>query len=552
MRRTRRRWGTHVGDLRIKGRRASPGFAAGEVTVLSRNTAARAPTGDPAQEASALERAMKAAASELAELARRTQGEESDIIGFQLALLSDAALFEPAIAAIKNSASADHAWSSVLDREIADYEAAEDEYFRARAGDFKDIRDRVLTHLTGAQVATPRSGAILIADDLPPSRFLAIDWSRGGAILLTGGSASSHVAMLARSRGVPMIVGLGGDVATLTGEVLVDAGAGEVIIAPGEEERRRFEAKRQADLHVASEAATLRDKPAVTRDGTAIAVHLNISDPDELVSLDPIVCDGIGLVRTEFLFHTRRGLPDEETQYRVYRRIAAWAAGKPVTIRTLDAGGDKPIEGVTFEGESNPFLGVRGIRLSLARPNVFRVQLRALARAAMHGNVQIMLPMITIPDEIAAARAMLDQEVRSLVAAGIPARRPPIGIMVEVPAVAIAIDLYDAEFYSIGSNDLTQYVTAAGRDVAAVADLADASHPAIMRLIERVARHGRERKREVCLCGDIGGDAETIPSLLRAGLRSLSAPPAMLARAKAAIAAVDLGVVQPTIVSLSP
>ena len=551
MRRTRRRWGTHVGDLRIKGRRASPGFAAGEVAVLSRNAAARAPTGDPAQEALALERAMKAAASELAELARRTQGEESDIIGFQLALLSDAALFEPAIAAIKNSASADHAWSSVLDREIADYEAAEDEYFRARAGDFKDIRDRVLTHLTGAQVAAPRSGAILVADDLPPSRFLAIDWSRGGAILLTGGSASSHVAMLARSRGVPMIVGLGGG-AALTGEVLVDAGAGEVIVSPSEEERRRFEAKRRVDLRVASEAATLRDKPAVTRDGTAIAVHLNISDPDELVSLDPIVCDGIGLVRTEFLFHTRRGLPDEETQFRVYRRIASWAVGKPVTIRTLDAGGDKPVEGLTFEGESNPFLGVRGIRLSLARPNVFRVQLRALARAAMHGNVRIMLPMITIPDEIAAARAMLDQEVRSLVAAGIPARRPPIGIMVEVPAVAIAIDLYDAEFYSIGSNDLTQYVTAAGRDVAAVADLADASHPAIMRLIERVARHGRERKQEVCLCGDIGGDAETIPSLLRAGLRSLSVPPAMLARAKAAIAAVDLGVVQPTIVSLRP
>jgi phosphotransferase system enzyme I (PtsI) len=170
----------------------------------------------------------------------------------------------------------------------------------------------------------------------------------------------------------------------------------------------------------------------------------------------------------------------------------------------------------------------------------------------MHGNVRIMLPMITVPDEIAAARAMLDQEVRALIAAGTPARRPPLGIMVEVPAVAIAIDIYDAEFYSIGSNDLTQYVTAAGRDVAAVADLADASHPAVMRLIERVARHGRERKREVCLCGDIGGDPDMIPDLLRAGLCSLSVPPALLARAKAAIGAVDLGRSLPTIVSLKP
>jgi phosphotransferase system enzyme I (PtsI) len=530
-----------VAEIRIKGRRASPGFAAGPVAVLSSHAATRLSTGDPAREANALETAIKAAAGELSELVGRAEGEEADIIGFQLALLADPALVEPALASIASGAAADAAWSAALDREIADYARAEDEYFRARAGDFRDIRDRILGHLTTVQVAPPPPGAILMADDLPPSRFLAIDWSHGGAILLAGGSASSHVAMLARSRSVPMIVGLGADLMDVAGEVLVDAGAGEVVVAPGDEERRRFEAKRQAGLDAARAAATLRDKPAVTRDGAAVAVHLNVSDPNELTSLDPIACDGIGLVRTEFLFHARRGLPDEETQFRVYRRIAAWAAGKPVTIRTLDAGGDKPIEGLTFDGESNPFLGVRGIRLSLARPEVFRLQLRALARAAMHGNVRIMLPMITVPEEIAAARALLDQEVRALTAAGTPARRPPLGIMVEVPAVAIAIDIYDADFYSIGSNDLTQYVTAAGRDVAAVADLADPSHPAVMRLIERVARHGRERKREVCLCGDIGGDPDMIPHLLRAGLSSLSVPPALLARAKAAIGAVDLG-----------
>jgi phosphotransferase system enzyme I (PtsI) len=278
-------------------------------------------------------------------------------------------------------------------------------------------------------------------------------------------------------------------------------------------------------------------------------VHLNISDPDELTSLEPRVCDGIGLVRTEFLFHAHSGLPDEETQYRVYRRFVSWAQGRPVTIRTLDAGGDKPIQRLTFEGESNPFLGVRGIRLSLAKPEIFRVQLRALARAAVEGNLRVMLPMITVPEEIAAARAMLEEEIRSLIAAGTPARWPSLGIMVEVPAVAIAIDIYDAEFYSIGSNDLTQYVMAAGRDIGAVANLADASHPAVMRLIERVARHGHERKREVCLCGDVGGDSDVIPSLLRAGLRSLSVSPAMIARAKAAIAAVDLVEGKPALVS---
>jgi phosphotransferase system enzyme I (PtsI) len=530
-----------VADIRLKGRRASPGFAAGEAELLAAGSAVRASTGDPALEAQALEAAVRAAGRELSSLADRANGEAAELIGFQLALLNDSALTAPALAAIATGEAADRAWSSALDSEIADYESAEDEYFRGRAGDFKDIRDRVLSHLLGVQAAAPRSGGILVADDMPPSRFLAVDWSRGGAVLLTRGSASSHVAMLARSRGVPMIVGLGGDPATLAGEVLVDAVAGEVILAPSDEERHRFEVRRQANRRAAADGAKVRGHPAATRDGVSIAVHLNVSDLDELAALDPAVCDGIGLVRTEFMFHGRHGLPDEETQYRAYRRIANWAVGKPVTIRTLDAGGDKPIEGLTFAGESNPFLGVRGVRLSLARPEIFRTQLRALARATAHGNVRIMLPMITVPGEIKAARAILDQELHSLAAAGVAARRPPLGIMVEVPAVAIAIDMYEADFYSIGSNDLIQYVTAAGRDIDAVADLADPCHPAVMRLIERVARHGSERGREVCLCGDIGSDPEVIPGLLRAGLRSVSVPPAAIVRAKAAIGAVDLG-----------
>ena len=178
-------------------------------------------------------------------------------------------------------------------------------------------------------------------------------------------------------------------------------------------------------------------EPAVTADGVPIAVMINVAEPEELDRLDPAICDGIGLVRTEFLFGA--GLPDEETQYRAYRRIAEWAAGKPVVLRTLDAGGDKPIAGLTIAGESNPFLGTRGIRLSLARPDIFRVQLRAMARAAVvHGNVKVMLPMVTVPDEIDRAAALLDAVVAELEAERVPCLRPPLGIMVEVPAVAIA------------------------------------------------------------------------------------------------------------------
>jgi phosphoenolpyruvate-protein phosphotransferase (PTS system enzyme I) len=255
--------------------------------------------------------------------------------------------------------------------------------------------------------------------------------------------------------------------------------------------------------------------------------------------LDPASCDGIGLVRTEFLFHGGE-LPDEESQYRVYRKLAEWAAGKPVTIRTLDAGGDKPIPGLTIEGESNPFLGVRGIRLSLAKPSVLRTQLRALCRAAAHGAVEIMLPMVAVPDELATARLYLDEEVSALRAEGIACRRPPLGIMVEVPAAAIAVDKFDADFFSIGSNDLTQYVMAAARDVGAVATLNDPTNAAVLRLITQVAAHGHATARKVSLCGDAGSQPNLIPRLLQAGLRALSVATPAIARTKAAIAAVDL------------
>jgi phosphotransferase system enzyme I (PtsI) len=270
----------------------------------------------------------------------------------------------------------------------------------------------------------------------------------------------------------------------------------------------------------------------------AVAVMINVAEPEELDRLDPAICDGIGLVRTEFLFHRPGGLPDEEAQYRAYRRIVAWAAGRPVVLRTLDAGGDKPVPGLTVPDESNPFLGTRGIRLSLARPEVFRVQLRAMARVAAEGEVKVMMPMVTVPEEIAAAGALLDQAVAELGGEGIACKRPPLGIMVEVPAVAVEPALFAAaDFFSIGSNDLTQYVTASARDISAVAGLNDPGHPAVLSLIRRVVAVARELGREVSLCGDMGGDPAHIPTLVAAGLRSVSVAPPLLGRAKLAIAA---------------
>jgi phosphotransferase system enzyme I (PtsI) len=497
---------------------------------------------DAAVEGSALRIAFAAAAAQLNELRSRISGSGADILDFQLALIEDDALREPAFTRIAAGATADEAWRTVLDAEIADYTSTADEHFRARAADLKDLRDRVLACLAGDEQCQPIApGAVVAARDFAPSRFLSLDWSKGGAIILSDGSPTSHVAVLARARGVPMIVGLGAPALTLSGEALVDGRTGEAVVAASPETERLFESRREAEAASDAAAAKLLDKPAVTRDGVRIAVQINVSDPEELDRLDPATCDGIGLVRTELLFHRSGGLPDEEAQHAAYCRIVTWADGRPVTIRTLDAGGDKPIAGLTREGESNPFLGVRGIRLSLLRPEIFRVQLRALARAAALGPVKIMLPMITVPGELAAARALIEEEIAALASAGIPARRPPLGIMVEVPAAAIAIEAFDADFFSIGSNDLTQYVTAAGRDIEAVADLADPLHPAVLRLIANVARHGRETGRDVSLCGDAGGDPAMLPALLGAGLRAISVAPTALGRTKSSIAALDLG-----------
>jgi phosphoenolpyruvate-protein phosphotransferase (PTS system enzyme I) len=531
-----------MAELRLFGRSAAPGMADGVVTVLGAVKRRQRDAGTPAQETLALKDALAQAFAEVETLARAATGDATDMLAFQAAMLSDEELARPAFESVSAGESASAAWEAAMADEISGYRAGEDAYFSARAADLEDIRDRVLGHLAPAEDRAPiPGGSVVVATDLPLSRFLGIDWAQGGAIVLTEGSPTSHVAMLARARRVPMIVGLGAAAHSMAGrEALVDAASGEVVLDPTEDTRTAFAARAGRAEVAAAAAAAFLQRPAITKDGTAISVNLNAASAEELEGIDPTICDGIGLVRTELMFYGPGGPPDEDAQYEAYRRILTWARGRPVTIRTLDAGGDKPIEGVTMSGESNPFLGVRGIRLSLRHPALFQTQLRALARAAAHGDLRLMLPMVTVPAELEAARKLLNEVMTSLARDGIPAVRPKLGIMIEVPAAAIAVDLFDADFFSIGSNDLTQYVTAAGRDIGAVADLADPLNPAVMRLIASVARHGRESGRGVSLCGDAGGEPRVIGALLRAGLRSLSVAPQSVAATKQAIAAVDL------------
>lgn len=525
-----------IAGLAYRGRTASIGFAHGPFVrvdaVMSDGRVAAAPL----EEAAALRAALVSTGRQIAKLAEAVGGDAAQILEFQVALVEDDDLLGPIFAAIAEGAPAHTAWSSALDGQIAGYNAAADEYLQARSSDLADLRDRVLRTLRGCEgeAATIPHGAVVCADDLPPSQFLEIDWSRGGGLALLRGSPTSHVAMLARARGIPMIVQLGA-VPANANTALLDGEGATLELDPSAEQIRSFERRRDLLRKNRASARAILRRPASSWAGEKIRLLINIQRVEDLAHADAQYADGIGLMRTEFLLGQQAGLPDEETQYQAYDAVLRWAGKRPVTIRTFDAGGDKPVPGFTVDGEANPFLGVRGLRLCLARPNIFMVQLRALARAAVQQNLKVMFPMVTTPGELEAARKLFVDAVDQLRAEGIAAVLPDIGIMVEVPAAGLTIEQFDASFLSIGSNDLAQYLTACDRTNGALAALIDPLQPAILNLIRHIADYGRRAGRAVSLCGDMAGDPRCVPSLLACGLRELSVNPSALALVKETI-----------------
>src|SRR6266702_3538267 len=525
---------THRAAHRIEGRSAAPGIALGPLVRLAPVKHDARQSRSVAEERQALVDALAASQADITLLAHEAGTDEAEaILAFQIALVEDDNLTAPAFASIAGGEVANRAWSAAIDSEIASYEAADDPHFRARASDLRDLRDRVLRHLASEADQIVPAGVIVAADDMPPSMFLATDW-RDGGLVLRRGSPSSHVAILARSRGVPMIVGIDVDQLEDGTNVLLDGDAGLLIVDPDADMRTSY-CQRRAEQSEARQAFASFSGPALTATGELVRVMINVTGLAELADLDPAKVDGIGLMRTEFLFQGREKLPTEEEQHRIYRRMLEWAAGKPVTIRTLDAGGDKPIVGLTQPGDINPFLGVRGVRLSLRHLDVFREQLRALARAALAGNLKVMIPMVTVPEELDRCRALLEQAVEGLRREGREAQMPPLGMMVEVPAAALAIEDFHADFFSIGSNDLIQYVVAASRDEPQLADLARPSR-AVFSLIGHGVDYANRSGREASLCGDLAGDPAQIAALLDQGLRAFSVAPGALGPVRAAIA----------------
>jgi phosphotransferase system enzyme I (PtsI) len=527
---------------------ASGGIAMGPLAVVQPDESVSHIRGSVEEEDAILGRAINQARQDLAALIAAHDDLAGGILEFQEALLEDEDLLAPVYARIADGAAASEAWREVMDGEIAEYRSGDDEYMAARADDLVDLKQRVLRIIArgdGVGLEVPE-GAILVTDTLTPSMFLEYDWPHLAGAAITGGSPTSHVAILARARGVPLIVCLQAEAAMLEegAEAVLDGETGQLIIWPDKETLTAMQARQHALAKERDEAAPLIDKPARTKDGRAIKVLINVDDPELLTRITPEHCDGIGLARTEFLF-TEGRLPDEEKQVLVYRRLLDWAAGRPVTIRTLDAGGDKPIAGVTVDGEQNPFLGIRGVRLHLLRRDLLEIQLRALLRAAAHGPLKILVPMVTLAEELEEVRKLMGQMAADLDREGLEHGKPRLGMMVEVPAAALMATDFAADFYSIGSNDLVQYTMAAARDNPAVAHLARAGNPAVLELIARTIKAGKARQVEVSLCGDMASSPEYAGRLVDLGLENFSVSPAQIGAVKLAISRLDSAAERP-------
>jgi len=467
-----------------------------------------------------------------ANLAQRAP-REAEIFTAHLVMLEDPMLQEGIRRRIAEGESAAGAVEAVVAELCELFTAIAGPYTRERRADLEDIGHRILKHLSISFQQKSDTGpekAILVAHELLPSDIAALDLERIVGFATDLGTATSHAAILARSLGIPGVVGLK-DITRQIREgmaMIVDGRAGMVFLDPDEATLSRYAGAQSAP------SAQVEYGPVVLLDGTRILVNANIGSVQEAQVARASGADGIGVVRTEFLWQDRDVLPEEEEQFGAYRQIVEAMEGQPVTIRTLDAGSDKPIPCLPLESEANPALGWRGIRISSGMPGLFRSQLRAILRASAVGPVNILFPMIATLEELREAKGRVESARQELRAEGFAIEAIGIGTMIEVPSAALIAEMLaeEADFLSIGTNDLIQYTFAADRTNPKVAYLGDGFHEAVVMLIERVAQAGKRAGKKVSVCGEMAADPEAVPLLLRLGIQELSMSPVFIPRIK--------------------
>ena len=534
-------------DGALVGVPASPGIAVGQVFRLRQDDVVLEERGaEPAQEQRALDAAVAAARVQLESLQRRLT-EEADanraaIFAAHQELLEDPEVLERAATRIREGASAPFAWQQAYTSQAERLVALQNPVLAGRATDLRDIGRRVLHLLVGhgeASLDVPPE-SIIVAEELTPSDTASLDRTRVRGLCTTMGSATSHVAILARGLGIPAIAGTDPRVLDLTPgtRVIIDGDHGTLKPAPTAEEEAAAVERQQSDERRRHSELSAAAEPATTRDGQRVEVVANIGGEREARRVPEVGGEGVGLLRTEFLFMDRRTAPNEDEQAKTYEAIArALGPERILVIRTLDVGGDKPIPYLALPAEENPFLGERGVRLTLARPELFRAQVRAILRASPAGKVAMMFPMIAMLSEWRAARELVERE---RVALGVPPI--PVGIMVETAAAALMAERFarEADFFSIGTNDLTQYTLAMDRSNARLAPQVDTLHPAVLRLIERTVAGAHQHGRWVGICGALAGDPQAIPVLLGLGVNELSADVPLVPAVKARVRALSM------------
>ncbi|MDR3139342.1 MAG: phosphoenolpyruvate--protein phosphotransferase [Treponema sp.] len=492
----------------------------------------------PGELAAALETSKEQLRGLIAALPAR----EGAIFSTHLNLLEDPAFTrEPLERMEKTGCGAAEAIRQASEELQKSFQEFDDPYLRERAADIKDVGERILRNLRGEReedLASLPPDTILVAADLTPSQAARLNPRQVRGIVTEGGGKTSHALLIAGAMNMAAVVGCKNILSAVkTGDLLfVDAPKGKVYVNPGRERIREGRGKMEKFAREEGRYQKLETVRLFKKEGGRILVGANIGSPAEAEFALQKGADGIGLFRTEFLFIDRKEMPGEEEQYLVYRRVAEIFAGKPVVIRTLDAGGDKPLPYLNMRREENPFLGLRAIRLCLAREPLFRIQLRALLRAAAAaGNIRIMFPMIASPWEFRAARDILESCKEELSRSGVPfLPNPKIGIMIEIPAAAILADEFagEADFFSIGTNDLTQYTLAADRGNPEVSSYYDCKHPAVVALVKGIIEAARRRGIPCFMCGEMASDPEAIPLLSQYGIDEFSVSTDRILRTK--------------------
>lgn len=537
------------------GKNVFGGIAIGRISVYKKmeNRAKREQAQDPEAEVLRYRDATQAALEQLEGLYEKALQEvgEANAAIFEIhRMMLEDGDFQEAVENIIHtlSVNAEYAVARTADNFVRMFQAMEDEYMRDRAADIKDISERLLAILQGREEERPqrKEPVILLADDLAPSETIQLDTNQIRALVTVRGSLNSHTAILARTMGIPALVGtdipLDGAMDGKTG--IVDSAEGVIYIDPDQETCARFQKalEEMEEGHSMELLQTLKGKENITLDGQRIQLHANIGNLKDLNMVLQGDAGGIGLFRSEFIYLERDSFPTEEEQFQIYRAVAQTMGRKRSVIRTMDIGADKQCGYFGMEKEENPALGCRAIRICLTRPEIFKTQLRALFRASAYGNLAILYPMITSVKEVRRIREIVEEVKAQLTDRGLPYGNPEQGIMIETPAAAVISDLLarEADFFSIGTNDLTQYMLALDRQNPELDEFCDIHHPAVLRMIELVVRNAHRAGIWVGICGELGADPELTREFLAMGVDELSVPPGRILPLRKAIRETDV------------